>query len=86
MKPFLITTMTAAALLASISFAAADETEGRITQVNLEEQTITLDNGMTFTLSDDVNVNALAAGQEVKVTFEKQDSENIATGVESPQN
>ncbi len=75
-----------AALLASVSLASADETAGRITQVNAEEQTITLDNGMTFSLSDDVNLNALAPGQEVKVTYERQDSENIATDVESPKN
>ena len=86
MKSVLVSTIAAAALLFTAGIAAADEASGRVTQVNTEEQTFTLDNGMTFSLSDDINIEGLAAGQEVKVTFEKQDSENIATEVQIPEN
>lgn len=86
MKSVLVSTLAAAALLLSAGLASADEASGRITQVNTESQTITLDNGMTFSLSENVNINSLAAGQEVKVTYEKQDSENIATEVQGSKN
>tara|TARA_R110002110_G_scaffold7511_3_gene37942 strand:- start:222 stop:482 length:261 start_codon:yes stop_codon:yes gene_type:complete len=86
MKSVLVSTIAAAALLFTAGIASADEASGRVTQVNTEEQTFTLDNGMTFSLSDDINIEGLAAGQEVKVTFEKQDSENIATEVQIPEN
>ena len=82
----LVYVLATAAALAFASAASAEEISGTVVSINSEAQTITLDNGMTFSLSEDVSIEGLAPGQTVKVMYESRDSGNIATGVERPEN
>ena len=84
MRKLFVVAAVFCALLADV--AAADETTGEVTEINPDEQTFSLDNGMTFSVSDDIKIDGLSPGDTVKVTYEKQDSENIATEVERPEN
>ena len=86
MKKTLVSTVAAALIVAFTGMVSADEISGRLAEINAEAQTFTLENGMTFSISEDVNLEGLAAGQEVRVTFEKKDSKNTATEVGRPQN
>lgn len=86
MNRTVIYAIATATFLAFAGVASADEISGHIAAIDTETQTLTLDNGMSFKLSDDVDIEGLATGEVVKVTFEKQESGNVATGVERPEN
>ena len=56
------------ALFAGPAVAADDE--GTIARINVEEQTITLDNGNTYKLPGEFNTEALAEGTEVVIAYD----------------
>ena len=68
--------------LACVSFAVAAETEGKIQAVNGTDRTVTLDNGTTIWLSDNVGLDDVKEGAEVKVVYEERDGKPVATSVE----
>lgn len=70
------------ALLASVGMAAADEATGTLMEVDEATQTITLDDGTTYVLADGVSIEGFAPGQEVTVSFEEEDGENVAHSIE----
>lgn len=49
---------------------AAEDDEGTIARVNIEEQTITLDNGNTYRLPGEFNTEALTEGAEVVIAYD----------------
>jgi hypothetical protein len=54
-------------------------TQGRITTIDLADGTVTLDNGMQFTLAPSLQFTSFPAlGQEVQVTYEEHDGKNVA--------
>ena len=59
--------------------AASDEAAGKIAAV--DESTLILEDGATFTVSEGVSVEGLEPGTEVTVSFEEQDGEIVATKV-----
>ncbi len=86
MKKTLLSVLAAAAFAVGVGAASADEISGRILEIDAVAQTITLENGMKFTVSEDINLETVAPGQEVRVTFEKGDAGNLATQIGPPQN
>jgi Cu/Ag efflux protein CusF len=86
MKYSLISAIAAAAIALSATCAAAEEISGRVLEIDREAQTLTLDNGATFTISEEVSLEGLTAGQEVTVTFEQRDADKVATEIGRPKN
>lgn len=78
-----LSTVAALALVFAASTASAEDAAGKISEINQEDQTMTLDNGQTFGLAEGVSIEGLQPGAEVKVSYETNDAgKNIATRVE----
>ncbi|MET0169253.1 MAG: DUF1344 domain-containing protein [Aliihoeflea sp.] len=77
----LFTTLTAAAaLFASAALAANDE--GAITQIDHEAMTITLENGNSYKLPGEFNVESLSEGLDVFVAYEEVDGQKQITDID----
>jgi PDZ domain-containing secreted protein len=74
---------SAAALLATVSIAAAADVTGTIQSIDATVGTVTLDNGQTFNLSADLKAQAAnwKVGDKVKVTYEGSGNAMSATAV-----
>ena len=59
-----------AVLLASPSFAHAEDIFGKIALVDPVQHTVTLTNGMTFFVENPLSMIGLVPGEDVKVTFD----------------
>ncbi len=77
----LVAPFAAIAFVFSIAIAQADETAGKVSQVDPAAGSITLEDGTTFTLAEGVSMEGLEPGTEVTVSFEEQDGQLIATEV-----
>jgi Protein of unknown function (DUF1344) len=71
---------TVALALAAPAWAA--DIEGKVQSIDTSERTVTLDNGTKIWLGDDVAVDAMKEGAEVKVSYEEKDGKAVATSVE----
>jgi Cu/Ag efflux protein CusF len=82
MRKFMIAA-SAAALLATVSLAAAADATGAIQAVDVAAGTVTLDNGQTFTLSADLKAAAAnwKVGDKVKITYDQAGDKMNATAV-----
>jgi hypothetical protein len=78
----LIGAVSALALMGGAGMALADEATGTIQSFDQEEMTLVLDRGETFTLTEDLAIEGLEEGAEVKVAFEEQDGRLVATAIE----
>ena len=78
----LLAAVSAVALMASVGVANAAESQGKIKSVDQEAMVLTLEDGTMFQLSEDVAVENLKPGQEVSVSYETKDGENVADKVE----
>lgn len=70
-----------AATFAFAGAAFAGEVEGTVKSVDPTSRTITLDDGTSFVVAQNVTIDALATGAKVKVTFD--DGTANATAVEA---
>ena len=86
MNKTLIAGLSALSLICGVAAASADEIAGRVAAIDQDAQTITLENGMSFVVNENVSIENLKQGDEVLVTFEKEEGENVATGVERSEN
>ncbi len=77
----LVAPFAAIAFVFSIAIAQADETAGKVAQVDPAAGSITLEDGTTFTIAEGVSMEGLEPGTEVTVSFEEQDGQLIATEV-----
>jgi hypothetical protein len=77
-----IVVAAAGALFGAAPNADAAELMGRIKVINPATNTITLDNGPTFTLATSEEAAMLTMGEKVKITFVKSGSKMIASAVE----
>ena len=59
----------------------ASDAVGWITLLDEETDQIVLDSGMTFALSDEINLSSLADGKRVRVTFETIGGIPTVTGI-----
>ncbi len=80
MRSLLTGVLTAALMFAAAAFAA--QTEGKIMTVDREKLTITLENGKSFKLPGEFDVEALQEGMEVILAYEKIGEQNQITDME----
>lgn len=64
--------------LSSVAANAADD-EGKITRVDVQKLTITLDNGNTYKLSGEFDVESLEVGTEVVLAYDTIAGEKTVT-------
>jgi hypothetical protein len=75
----LVAPFAALAFALSIGVAQADEAAGKVATV--DSQTLILEDGTTFTISEGVSIEGLEPGTEVTVSYEEQDGQMVATEV-----
>jgi len=78
MKKFVATLAASAAM---IGFAYAGEAQGTVASVDVETSTIMLETGETFVAQEGVDVDGLAPGTQVRITYD--DTTMEATDVEA---
>jgi Cu/Ag efflux protein CusF len=71
--------LAALAFVFSAGIAIADEAAGKITAV--DEQTLILEDGTTFTIGEGVSTEGLEPGTEVTVSYEEKDGQMVITEV-----
>ena len=76
--------MTAGTLLAASS-AFAGQTEGLIKKVDKDAMTLTLDDGKSYKLNAEMDVDALKPGMDVVIAYDVTDGQNIITDMELPE-
>ncbi|GAB4355522.1 MAG: hypothetical protein Kow0026_14740 [Oricola sp.] len=80
MKKLVSAALAGVMLTGSVFAALAGESEGVVASVDPATRTITLEDGSAWTAADGVDIEALAAGDTVKVTYE--DGTTTVTAVE----
>ena len=75
----LVVPFAAVAFALSMGIAQADEASGKVASV--DSQTLILEDGTTYTISESVSVEGLEPGTEVTVSYEEQDGQMVATDV-----
>ena len=65
--------------------AFADQTEGLIKKVDKNAMTLTLDDGKTYKLNAEMDVDSLKAGMDVVIAFDVTDGQNVITDMELPE-
>jgi hypothetical protein len=74
-----------AALLMVSSAALAAEAEGKITSIDRDNQTITLDDGKSYKLPGEFDVETLKEGMEILLAYDQINGENLITDMEISQ-
>lgn len=72
--------VAAMALFATAALAANDE--GAIAQIDRETMTITLENGNTYRLPGEFDVDSLSEGMDVFLAYEEIEGQNQITDVD----
>ena len=62
--------------------AMADDTEGKITGINRDSETITLDDGETYKLPGEFDYSALNKGMKVIIIYDMVDSTRFVTDIQ----
>ena len=70
-------------MISTAAFAA--EAEGQIKAIDRDNLTITLDDGKSYKLPGEFDVNALKEGMEVLLAYDEVDGVNLITDMELPQ-
>ena len=73
--------LSAAVLMLSAGLALAAEDSGKVKAVDTPSRTLTLENGTTFRLSENVTIQMLKPGQEVTVSYEERGGQRVADQV-----
>lgn len=79
------TLIGAAAALLIATAALAAEAEGQITAIDKENSVITLDNGKSYKLPGEFDVESLKEGMEILLAYDTVGSENLITDMELSQ-
>lgn len=72
--------LAAVLLFSTAAFAA--EAEGKIRSVDRDNLTITLDNGSSFKLPGEFDMEAVKEGMEALIAYEKVGDQNVITDME----
>ena len=72
----------AAAILMMSSAVLAAEAEGQITQIDKDKLTITLDNGKSYKLPGEFDVEVIKEGMEILLAYDVVAGENLITDME----
>ena len=62
--------------------AWAADVEGKIQSVDAGERSLILDNGTKVWLPEDVSVDAVKEGDEIRMSYEEKDGKPVATSIE----
>jgi hypothetical protein len=76
----LVGAIAALFMISSAAFAA--EAEGHIKKIDKENQTITLDNGKSYKLPGEFDVDAIKEGMEILLAYDKVGDENLITDMQ----
>ena len=72
--------VAAALMISTAAFAA--EAEGQITAIDKENSVITLDNGKSYKLPGEFDVESLKEGMEILLAYDTVGGENLITDME----
>ncbi|CAG0963035.1 MAG: DUF1344 domain-containing protein [Rhizobiaceae bacterium] len=72
--------LAAVLLIATSAFAA--EAEGRIKAIDRDNSTITLDDGKSYKLPGEFDVDQLKEGMDILLAYDKVGGENLITDME----
>ncbi|HRP78056.1 MAG TPA: DUF1344 domain-containing protein [Aquamicrobium sp.] len=75
----MVSALIVAAGLALSSAAMAADDEGKVSRVDPEAMTLTLDNGNTYKLSGEFDIEALEVGVEVVLAYDTVGGEKLVT-------
>jgi Cu/Ag efflux protein CusF len=76
----LVGLVAAAMMMSTAAFAA--EVEGQIKKIDKETQTITLDDGKSYKLPGEFDVDAIKEGMEILLAYDKVGKENLITDMQ----
>jgi Cu/Ag efflux protein CusF len=76
----LIGTMIATLMLSGAACAA--EVAGQIKKVDIDQLTITLDNGKSYKLPGELDVSTLKEGMEIVLAYDEVGGENVITDMD----
>jgi hypothetical protein len=71
------------AFMAGVSTAVAEEAQGTVVSYDESAKMLTLDNGETYAVGDDVADLQLHEGDTIKFTVEEQDGQMVVTDIEN---
>jgi len=72
------------AVLLSATAALAGQTEGHIKKVDKESMTLTLDDGKSYKLNAEMDLDALKPGMDVVIAYDVTDGQNVITDMDLP--
>ena len=72
----------AAALMLISTAALAEQAEGLIRKVDKEAMTLTLDNGKSYKLNAEMDVDALQVGMDIVIAYDVTNGENVITDMQ----
>ena len=67
-------------MLGGTAFAA--EVEGHIKKIDIDQLTITLDNGQSYKLPGELDVSTLKEGMEIVLAYDEVGGENVITDMD----
>ena len=62
--------------------AMADDVEGKITGINQDKETITLDDGKTYKLPGEFDYSAISKGMKVIILYDEADNTRFITDIQ----
>ncbi|AZO48478.1 MAG: DUF1344 domain-containing protein [Mesorhizobium sp.] len=74
----------AAMLLISTAAAFAGQTEGLIKKVDKDTLTLTLDDGKSYKLNAETDLDALQPGMDIVIAYDVTNGENVVTDMQLP--
>ena len=77
--------LAAALMLSTIAGAFAAEAEGKVKAVDRDNLTITLENGNSYKLPGEFDVDAIQEGMVVLLAYDKIGDQNMITDMQLPE-
>ena len=77
----MLSAVAAAAILGAANLAYAAEATGTIKSIDMSKHTVTLDNGSTYDVAKDVQVNGMRIGERVTLTYQQSGKAMDATAI-----
>jgi hypothetical protein len=74
----------AAMLLISTAAAFAGQTEGLIKTIDKDTLTLTLEDGKSYKLNAETDLDALKPGMDIVIAYDVTNGENVVTDMELP--
>ena len=78
----LIAALATTVMLAGPAFAA--QVEGHIKSINRDDLTITLDDGKSYKLNAETDLEALKPGMDIVIAYDETNGENVITDMQLP--